>query len=449
MSRMLFIFFSLILCSSQAFASILLEGVSGASRDNLNEDRDQPVIWAGTVGLATTCTDVCNNCMGGLQDCNEYRIDDSGNLTLSFRSDARSGIPIATDVNKQTIIGSIIPNAPIVNANETTDVQIPWSQICAQAPGCDRNGRISIVIGIDGSNNGEGNRSLNDSEDDSLQVLIEIRSQLPNEGIETFTLFPGDEKFYMLTPNDPQLIDGPNIIFPNSFPVYENNTITEIRFYYEEVVGEEDFETALGRITNNSTYVRTEVINIGTGDDIELSKHYFTESDGPDGKQGRKFENDSKYVFKIALVDDAGNIGLFRDNLGGVEEIEARQVVVPSRVIGALKRSNFLGCFIATAVYGRSHRMLKTFYQFRDQKLLPYSLGRIIHDLYYTYSPPLADIIRDNIFLKYIARILLIPFWIYAFLVLQIGHILTFVLLTSLISTLMYFLIKKQVVRLL
>ena len=468
MPRILFIALLLIFYSPQAFSSIRDIVVKGASRYDYDGE-NSPIVWAGLGGTdPRTCipndsnNPTCNNCLGGSssdgsgsdgrpQTCNENRIDINGYLTIFFRSDTNAGVPIVTDSSKQAVIGSRIQNAPSVTVNEPTSVEMRWSDICAQVDGassCEAGGvtignsRVPpIFIGIDSDSNG----SLNDSGDDSLQVNIEIRSQLPGEGIETFTLFPGDEKVYMLTPDDKVLIpDTPNIEFPNSFPSYDGNLITEIRFYYEEVSGGEDVRTALNRIANNSYYVKTEVTNLDTSGDVELSQLYFTKSDGPEERGTLPFNNDSTYVFKIALVDEAGNIGLFNSNN---TFDETKHVVTPSEVIGLLKNNGF--CFIVTAAYGKSHKILEPFYQFRDQKLLPYALGRIIHDLYYTYSPPLADIIRDNVFLKYIARISLIPFWIYAFLALQIGHILTFLLLAGSISIPMYFLIKKKVFRVL
>ena len=446
MPRILSIALLLIFYSPQAFSSIRDIVVKGASRYEYDGE-NSPTVWAGLAGPPICNGSTCNNCNGGLRSCNETRIDSDGDLTIEFRSDTTAGVPIVTDSNKQTTIGRrIIPNIPSVPVNELTSVEVRWSDICAQEDSnCDvtiGNRRVPISIGIDSDNNG----SLSDSGDDSLQVNIEFRSELPSKGIETFTLFPGDEKVYMLTPDDKELIPGtpkPNIEFPDGFPAYDGNLITEIRFYYKEVSGGENISDALNRIANSSSYVKTEVTDLDpSGGDVELSQLYFTKSDGPKEKGTLPFNNDSTYVFKIALVDEAGNIGLFNNTFD-----ETRHVVTPSEVIGLLKDNDF--CFIVTAAYGKSHKILETFYQFRDQKLLPYALGRIIHDLYYTYSPPLADIIRDNVFLKYIARISLIPFWIYAFLALQIGHILTFLLLAGSISIPIYFLIKKKVFRVL
>ena len=67
-------------------------------------------------------------------------------------------------------------------------------------------------------------------------------------------------------------------------------------------------------------------------------------------------------------------------------------------------------CFIATAAYGSAmHPYVKVLQGFRDRYLLHNSPGRAFVEFYYEYSPPVADVIRDREFLRFITRIILTP----------------------------------------
>jgi uncharacterized repeat protein (TIGR01451 family) len=63
------------------------------------------------------------------------------------------------------------------------------------------------------------------------------------------------------------------------------------------------------------------------------------------------------------------------------------------------------GCFIATAAYGSSLapqvQQLRTF---RDRFLVPYSFGQWFVDLYYRYSPPLAEVLAQHDDLRAVVR---------------------------------------------
>jgi hypothetical protein len=64
------------------------------------------------------------------------------------------------------------------------------------------------------------------------------------------------------------------------------------------------------------------------------------------------------------------------------------------------------GCFIATAAYGTdTARQLDILREFRDEVLLPNSLGTKLVSLYYKTSPPIADFISQNEVLRTVVRV--------------------------------------------
>ncbi len=68
------------------------------------------------------------------------------------------------------------------------------------------------------------------------------------------------------------------------------------------------------------------------------------------------------------------------------------------------------GCFIATAAYGSYlDKHLDTLRHFRDQYLITNSPGQDFVEFYYTNSPPVAQFIIDNSWLKPLVRITLAP----------------------------------------
>jgi hypothetical protein len=67
------------------------------------------------------------------------------------------------------------------------------------------------------------------------------------------------------------------------------------------------------------------------------------------------------------------------------------------------------GCFIATAAYGTpTAKQIDVLREFRDVVLLENTLGSQFVSLYYQFSPPVADVIAGNEFLRTLVRELLV-----------------------------------------
>jgi len=80
------------------------------------------------------------------------------------------------------------------------------------------------------------------------------------------------------------------------------------------------------------------------------------------------------------------------------------------------------GCFIATAAYGSPlHPHLDILRDFRDKYLLPNGFGRKLVELYYRYSPSIANFIAEHKLLKAAVRVNLLPVIAFSSLMVHFG----------------------------
>ena len=87
-------------------------------------------------------------------------------------------------------------------------------------------------------------------------------------------------------------------------------------------------------------------------------------------------------------------------------------------------------CFIATAAYGSPlHPHLDILRDFRDAYLMPSKLGRTLVNLYYKYSPFVADFIAKHKVLKIVVRFSLLPMITFSYSMVRFGPIITAVML--------------------
>ena len=88
-----------------------------------------------------------------------------------------------------------------------------------------------------------------------------------------------------------------------------------------------------------------------------------------------------------------------------------------------------IGCFIATAAYGSSfHSHVRILRDFRAKYLMTGKIGRKIVDIYYKYSPHVADLIAKHKALKVMVRINLLPIIAISYSILHFGPAITTIL---------------------
>ena len=87
-------------------------------------------------------------------------------------------------------------------------------------------------------------------------------------------------------------------------------------------------------------------------------------------------------------------------------------------------------CFIATAAYSSPfHPYVEIIQEFRDKYLMPNKFGRALVNLYYKYSPFVAELIAKHKALKVMVRINLLPFVAFSYSMVYLGPTITAIIL--------------------
>jgi polyhydroxybutyrate depolymerase len=120
-------------------------------------------------------------------------------------------------------------------------------------------------------------------------------------------------------------------------------------------------------------------------------------------KSGYEFVNWTGDVSTIANVDAANTTITINPDVDSQDyEIKANFQIESEEPPSG-------GCFIATAAYGTSTaEQLDVLREFRDSVLLESTVGSRLVDLYYQMSPPVADFISENSFVRTLVRELLV-----------------------------------------
>lgn len=408
--------------SVSAFATITIQNISGASAFDPTVKPYQ--LFGGTAGDSTICdglagTEVCNSCDGSLLACNPNRIYGNRILTFTILSDSIADNTTAMPVIRVGSGGSnlVTVGAPstVSGKNQAATISVRWITLCQaiEASGTGTIETTNCELGaLSGSLTIGFADSLGNTVSDSIEVKVRVydpdftlasRNEIdlctvavsPQQGICDFTMFPGDEKAYVTTLK-------PFGSFPNS----GNMTIKYLRFFFSTV----DFTS----VTDLSSYKDIQLdTSASTGGSVSTLSDKLSD-----------LTNDQVYFFRVANVDEAGNITDFTSDqavidacdggVGPISNVDAtdlgscRFMTMPSAVLGLLPKD--FNCFITSAAYGSSmEHHVQLFKKFRGEILMKNTFGRTLTRLYYKYGPYPAVFIMQNPVLKPVARAILWP----------------------------------------
>ena len=129
----------------------------------------------------------------------------------------------------------------------------------------------------------------------------------------------------------------------------------------------------------------------------------------------------SGYRFNSWSGDASGTSNPISITMDSDKSIKAKFSAVPAAEEG--KKG---GCFIATVAYGSPfHSYVKILRDFRDKYLMPSKLGRALVDIYYKFSPSVADFIMKHKVLKAAVRVSLMPVIVFSYSMLHFGLVFT------------------------
>ncbi len=391
---------------------------SVTGNSGLTNDTGGVEIFGGLAGPpCSSGSGTCNNCASNpipactngttpLCACNTNRIYNNLPLTITVTKTGGAGNLAAqytANGNTQKLT---------LSTTSSTSLSVPWLQLCVAMgrTSCEDDATtLPLTVKIFSDDNADEALSTGEA---SIDVNVTLRDpgddyhvfgRINSDGVNGFAPYPGDSKIYM-----------ENVDASGSFPTLSyGGEIKSMRVYVSD--------TSLSDATPGDNKLESQDLPVaGEGTEVDLTNSIV------DG-----LENGQLYFFRIALIDDAGNVVQFFPDLvledaaaelacNGNPSAECPYSATPDEVLGLL--SEDFNCFIATAAFGTPFAPeLKVLREFRSKILQHHNWGVWFIKHYYKISPKLAPFIFDKPWLRATVRAGLWPFYGFAKLSLTYG----------------------------
>ncbi|MFH1729907.1 MAG: C1 family peptidase [Pseudomonadota bacterium] len=151
--------------------------------------------------------------------------------------------------------------------------------------------------------------------------------------------------------------------------------------------------------------------------------------DGEENSVFYNYKNDSSWSYENSTYSLRKDLITVSVKEGGGNDYDGEEDQILTFIAGINEPSSISSegqstssdwCFIATAAYGsKLDPHVVYLRQFRDQYLMKNLLGRKFVEFYYEKSPAIAKIIADNAVYRFIVKILLLPFVLFSFIILN------------------------------
>lgn len=412
--------------SFNAQATVTITDIDNSSNTvDLDDEEESIHIMGGLSGISkctgdTTTIDSCAR-SGAREACNYKTVCPTTKLGIALKSDNSSGRIVLVDQDDDLVFRS----STTYTSGQTQILEIPWSTLCpavdedqnASCSDVTATGTETFKIGVDT----DGDDIPNDSKTIRISIFgigatsgTDSIADSTFGGVDTYSLYPGDEKAYI-----------------TDFAAIADYTadgaapIVALRGFFIQ--------------SDCATVSATPTLLGNTADSIRVELDEDNK-DITDNSMDEGLANDLPYVFMFGFEDEAGNIGLFKDL--SLECTANKHDVTPREVYGLLENNQ--NCFISTAAYGSPlNEKVKTFKLFRDQILSKFSLGQKFIKFYYQNSPPIAEEVKQNKYLKMATRALLWPAWAVSATVLYMG-LMPFLFVVTMVLLSFVFLREKR-----